>query len=135
MHTICSHCLFTPSARTDRSHRPLTPAGKLTRHLRDAHGLPARAVSANRERLGQYIFRGTDGMVHRWIHRCANYGTGQVTRRCMVAHDATSRHHWPSAHTSVHGQGAIRRYWQDDAAAAVAGAEPPGASHAALCVT
>ena len=43
-------------------------------------------------------------MVHRWIHRCQNYG---------------------------HGQGAIRRYWGDDAATA-SGTEPLYATHAAL---
>ena len=61
------------------------PLAQLRAHLKQAHHLPARALSGPEvsERLQQYRIREADGLVQRWIHGSGLYGLGSGSaQRC-----------------------------------------------------
>ena len=70
---------------------------ELTQHLRHAHCLTEKAMKGTRERLGAYVIRGGDGLVHKWLNRLST-DSSQATpnRRKRSITDGHVRGYWKS---------------------------------------
>ena len=69
---------------------------ELNQHLKQAHCLTDSLMRGTRERLGAYVIRGGDGLVHRWLNSSFTTPAGAVGRRAA-------------------SEGHVRNYWQNTA--------------------